>query len=153
MLDFMILQISHPLLSLFTLLPLWLMKLWNVSRLGIYLLYHVLHIANKPLNKNRYFVFNLRSEELWTWWFTHFHVSPQTSVAIYQLSNLNILIRIIPSNCTKTKTLTPNIYDFMTCNYAVLLSWGCLCVSCAPHFINRNYLFWRKTNRVSNISP
>ena len=118
--DFMILQISHPLLSLFTLLPLWLMKLWNVSRLGIYLLYHVLHIANKPLNKNRYFVFNLRSEELWTWWFTHFHVSPQTYLSVVKSKHLN------PNNSFelyKNKNINTKhlwLYDLQLCRPAEL---------------------------------
>ena len=154
--DFMILQISHPLLSLFTLLPPWLMKLWNFTRCVFSVcwvafipgkcssvhIYPSNFIVNKPLRRQFY----IRVVEIW--WVVNtmiytFPCQPPDICRHLSVVKSNILIQIIPSTCTKQKQWQQT---FMTLWPVLMPSYTeRLSVGVVSHILSiENYLFWRK---------
>ena len=138
--DFMILQISHPLLSLFTLLPPWLMKLWDATRFSStvcwvmemcscwsFKIYCQWSIIKNPILFSSWDLKSCEHDDLHISMSAPRHLSPSISCQIKHLNPNNSF------ELYKTKTVTPNIYDFMTWVCAIMLR-GCLCALCPTFY-------------------
>ena len=76
-------------------------------------------------------------DDLHIFMFLSRHLSPSISCQIKHLNPNNSF------ELYKTKTVTPNIYDFMTWVYAIMLCEA-VPVCCVPHFINRKLFILKK---------